>query len=107
MIMNTINASSRTFRRLFRVAIVSAVASGFAGISSADSGSGVRQVTVKFADLNVSTPQGAVALYARIRAAAKSVCGPELSSPPFNTAFDACVRKSVADAVTKVNQPEL
>jgi len=65
------------------------------------------QTTVKFADLNVSNPAGAAALYARIQRAARQVCRP-LEEREFRSAVhDACVHKAIADAVSKVGQPAL
>lgn len=64
--------------------------------------------TVKYADLNLSTPEGAVALYARIQRAASRVCSPldgrDLTS---KMQMDSCFHKAIADAVAKVNQPAL
>ncbi len=63
---------------------------------------------MKYADLNVSSPAGAAALYARINAAANGVCrtldGRDLAS---KTHFNRCVHKAIADAVTRVDQPAL
>jgi UrcA family protein len=66
------------------------------------------QLIVDYGDLAVSTPRGAAALYHRIRAAAATVCRHlderALGSKLLN---DACVRKAIADAVSKVDQPAL
>lgn len=95
-------------RHVLTAAIVGTLVSGFAFPAAAADDTGVRSITVKFGDLNVSSPEGAAALYARIRSAAKSVCSPwESSSYPINTGFTACVHKAIADAVTKVNRMEL
>ena len=66
------------------------------------------QVTVKFADLNISQPPGATVLYNRIRAAARSVCSPfDRGGILDKMAFGTCIQKSIADAVTAVNAPAL
>ncbi len=66
------------------------------------------QVTVKFADLDVSRPEGAAVLYGRIRAAARNVCSPyDRGDPLENMEFASCVRQSIADAVSAVNAPAL
>ena len=100
--MNSLNI----IRHVMTAAIVGTLVSGFAlPAGAADT---TRSITVKFGDLNVSNAEGAAALYARIRSAAKSVCAPEQSpSDPFSTDFRACVHKAIADAVTKVNRMEL
>lgn len=71
--------------------------------SAADPGAASR--TVKFADLNVASPSGAHVLYMRILAAAQAVC----SDYPFATDGNKarCVRDAIADAVTKIDRPEL
>lgn len=72
-------------------------------VSAADPSSASR--TVKFADLNISSPSNAHVLYRRILAAAQVVC----SYIPFATDADKarCVRDAIADAVIKIDQPEL
>jgi UrcA family protein len=64
----------------------------------------VRSETVKFADLNLSSPSGVEALYVRIHAAARRVC----SQPPGEwTSDQACMRKAEGEAIGKVNVPLL
>jgi len=70
--------------------------------------SGLADGPCPYADLNISSPSGAAALYARIKAAANGVCwtldGRDLQS---KTDFNRCVYKAIADAVAKVDQPAL
>ena len=65
-------------------------------------------VTVKFADLNTATPEGARILYRRIQSAARKVCG---SSSPWDPgsywASKICYDATVNDAVLQVNRPTL
>jgi len=100
--------TSTPLRGLIVTAIFSTVALSFASISTASDSTEAREVTVQYADLNVSTSRGAVALYSRIRAAAEGLCSTlnhgDLSSKMHR---DACVHQSIADAVTKVNQGAL
>lgn len=106
--MHTNMHSLNIIRHVMTAAIVGTLALGFALPAGAGDATETRSITVKFGDLNVSSPDGAAALYSRIRSAAKTVCGPdESSSYPFRTAFNACVHKAIADAVTKVNRMEL
>jgi len=60
---------------------------------------------VKFADLNISNPSGALVLYERIRAGAQGAC----SYYWFHTDADEarCVHDAIANAVAKVNRPAL
>lgn len=104
--MNSMTTST-ALRGLIATVIFSALASGFATICAAQDG--VKPtVIVKYADLNVSDPLGAAALYERIRAAANRVCAnfapKELM---LEAAKDECVRETIASAVIKVNQPQL
>ncbi len=69
-----------------------------------------RQVVVQFGDLNLSNPQGAAALYRRIASAANEVCdayGIDSRVLGSRTSIDACVKKAISDAVTKVGRSEL
>ena len=106
--MNTRTTTTvSSLRRHVVSAIIGTLALASAVSSFADDSRDVRKVTVKFADLNVSSPQGAAVLYTRIRQAARAVCADEFVSYPFNPGVAACVHKAIADAVTKVNQPAL
>jgi UrcA family protein len=100
--MNT-SIASTGLRGLIATAIFGALASSFSAISAADPSS--VSIKVKFADLNMSSPSGALVLYERIRAAALGAC----SYYWFETNADEgrCVHDAIANAVTKVNQPAL
>jgi len=99
--MNTSTASTG-LPGLIATAIIATLASSFSAVSAADPSSA--SVTVKFADLNISSPSGALVLYERIRAAAQSAC----SDFWFKTADEPrCVHDAIANAVSKINQPEL
>ena len=90
-------------RGLTATVIFGALAASFSAISTADP----RPVslTVKFADLNISTPSGAHVLYTRIVGAAQVVC----SYYWFDTdaAKARCLHDAIANAVTNINQPAL
>jgi UrcA family protein len=104
--MNTI--PSTTLRTLVAGAILSALGFSFATVSSAEEATTPPQVIVKFADLDVSTSQGAVALYGRIRGAAEDVCSRMyISTEAYRRHKDACLQKLIADAVIKVDEPAL
>jgi UrcA family protein len=100
--------TSTTLRSLVAGAILSALAFSFATLSSAKEATTPPQVIVKFADLDLSTSQGAVALYGRIRAAAEDVCSRMyISTEAYRRHKDVCLQKLIADAVNKVNEPAL
>jgi UrcA family protein len=105
--MNTMT-TSQSFRGLLTAAVLSAFACSLATVCSAAEPPNPLQTTVKYADLNVSKPEGAAALFARIQRAARQVClpldGERLSS---KARMGACVNKAIADAVAKVGEPAL
>jgi UrcA family protein len=69
---------------------------------------GVRNVTVSYAEFDLSKPAGAEALYRRIKRAAFLVCGGEDSPITWNRSQkDQCISTSVGEAVAKVNAPLL
>ena len=63
-----------------------------------------RSESVKFADLNLSSPAGVETLYGRIHAAAKRVC---LQPAGELWAARSCERKAESEAIAKVNLPLL
>ena len=104
--MNTI--TSTPLRTLVAGAILSALAFSFATVSRADDGTAPPQVIVKFADLDVSTPQGAETLYRRIHGAAVDVCSRMyVDEQVYKWNKNACLQKVIGDAVIKVNRPAL
>ena len=100
--MNT-SSPSIGLRGLIATAIFGALASSFSAVSAADPSSA--SVTVKYADLNIASRSGALVFYERIRAAAQSACNYFW----FKTDADEarCVQNTIANAVSKVNQPAL
>jgi UrcA family protein len=104
--MNT--TTPTPLRTLVAGAILSVLALSFATASHADDDTTPPQVTVKFGDLEVSTPQGAAALYRRINSAAIDVCSRMyVIEQAYKWHKDACLQKVIGDAVIKVNRPAL
>ena len=104
--MNT--PASTVTRGLMVGAVLSVVACGFIPVCSAADATGTRQTAVRFADLDVSSAQGAATLYRRIHSAAEAVCSAvshdDLSSKMNR---EACVHLAIEDAVTRVDRPAL
>ena len=75
--------------------------------ASADHVIPARSVTVNYRDLNLSTIEGATALYQRLKNAARRVCDEPSSGLDEHRAYQACFRAAMADAVNKVNSPLL
>jgi UrcA family protein len=104
--MNTIISTPR--RTLVAGAILSALAFSFATVSRADEHTTPPQEIVKFGDLDVSTSQGAAALYGRIHSAAINVCWRMYDSGlAYWVEKDACLKKAIGDAVITINRPAL
>ena len=107
--MNTLTTASYLPRLIF-TATLGALALSWGAASIAAVEGDVPQAVVKFGDLNLSSPQGAAKLYSRIAAAGSEVCkafdidGRDLGA---RARLNACVHKAIADAVTKVDRPEL
>ena len=76
--------------------------------AAADADDGLRQRTVKFADLDLTRNSGIAALYARIKAAARAVCD-QYSELGVNTvqAERECRARAMSGAIGKVNLPML
>jgi UrcA family protein len=101
--MNT-STPSTGLRAVIATAIFGALASSFSVVSAADDPHPA-SITVKYTDLNIASPSGALVLYERIRAAAQAACAYYW----FKTDADEarCLHNTIANAVTKVNQPAL
>ena len=73
-------------------------------VSAADS-TDPRSLIVKYEELDLTSSQGAAALYARLRSASKTVCAPlqgrELRQ---HTAFQDCYKQALSNAVVRVNR---
>jgi len=63
--------------------------------------------TVKYADLNIQTVEGAKVLYHRIRFAADKVCQGAWHDPVMREAIPGCIATAVDNAVRQVNAPLL
>ena len=69
--------------------------------------SDVRSETVSYRDLNLSTIEGATALYLRIKHAANHVCDEPGTGIAHFQEWKSCYQAAIADAVAKVNSPLL
>jgi UrcA family protein len=78
------------------------------GVQAARADDSPPQVKVSYADLNLSSTQGAEALYRRIKSAAGEVCYPrEERNLALMANRRACIQKAISDAVTHVGSPTL
>jgi UrcA family protein len=61
---------------------------------------------VTYGDLNLESPEGAKALYSRLRYAAREVCSPfESKELSRRDMWQACVSGALESAVAKINKP--
>lgn len=107
--MKTLTPSAK-LTRLVTATIFGALALSCGTLSIAADLRDVPQVIVKFGDLELSNRQGAATLYNRIVAAAYEVCksfDADIRNNRSYARWEACVHNTIADAVTKVGQPEL
>jgi UrcA family protein len=105
MTMNTLNPRT-AIRGIAATVLTAALGGGLTQVASAAEDGFVLQQVVKYGDLNLSNPQGAATLYARIRAAAANVCRPFAGDNSLRSNSE-CMHKAITDAVIKVDQPEL
>jgi UrcA family protein len=83
-----------------------AVSAQAAGPSAQDKS--VHQKTVSYADLNLSSKADVAALYARLRAASRSVCGSyDLRDLAMRRLHKDCVDQALSDAVEQVDHAAL
>jgi UrcA family protein len=103
--MNILKSIQRS--TFYSVAFTSVVCVLGAAQASAAEPAGTHSVTVNYRDLNLSTIQGATALYQRLTRAARSVCDGPATGVHAYQEWRSCYEAAMADAVAKVNSPLL
>jgi UrcA family protein len=100
-----IGARARTATAFALIAACVAVsAAGSARAAASDAPT----IKVRYADLNLATEQGSIALYDRIVAAAQQVCAPEdIRDLKAVAAARSCRQQAIALAVRDVHSPML
>ncbi len=68
-----------------------------------------RSETVRYADLDLKKPEGAVTLFHRLRTAASDVCAmpPGRTDDPATPSYRRCVDHALGDAVAAVDSSQL
>ena len=100
------------FRRTTGVAgaamLAVATMTGVPALAHADAAD-VATETVRYDDLNLSTPAGVQALYHRIQSAARNVCGPSVVTGTriVSEGWKDCVSTTVHKAIFEVNKAPL
>jgi UrcA family protein len=99
--MNSFRAAILTTVTVFGIACSTAIAGVESSIVPPS-------VTVKYADLDVHSDQGASMLYARLRSASRQVCANfEGRTLRQRTALKNCFQQALAKAVTNLNVERL
>jgi UrcA family protein len=104
--INQLRAPRRTLTTLAVCLLAGAAAGAYAGTPDADSAS----VKVAYSDTDLATEQGSSALYARIVAAARQVCGArEVDGRDLAAMASAraCQQQAIANAVQAVHSTKL
>ena len=99
----TVNQFRRTSTAI--AALAAAVIAGTAHVG----GPAAASLTVSYGDLNLASEQGANALYARVTAAARQVCGAEgldIRDLQAYAAARACESQAISRAVHDVHAPQ-
>lgn len=87
-------------------ALAAALTANLASATTANDG--VKQTVVHYSDLDLARPEDARRLYGRIRSAARAVCENFRSADlQRNQVYKQCTDKAVADAVAKVQSPQV
>lgn len=86
-----------------------ATLTGVASLAHADTGGTAQSRTIRYDDLNLSTPVGIQTLYLRIQGAARDACGSQLVTGTrlASARWKDCVTTSIREAVLAVNKPGL
>ena len=79
-----------------------------AAVAAADADDGVRHRIVKFGELDLTRNPGIAVLYARIKAAARAVCEPEVDLGTSSVLAERqCRARAMSGAIGTVNVPML
>ena len=93
-----------------QLAAVAILSFGVAAGASAEEKGDFRTYTVRFAELDISKPEGAKVLYKRLQRAAFIVCDNTNSAAPYaraSVARSECYRTALSNAVAQINSPAL
>jgi UrcA family protein len=100
---------TNTFSALVAIGAVVLAVGAMSGGASAQTAPKQITAQVSYADLDLSTHDGARALLKRIDIAAKEACGPDPVMSPLTpaapTRYDRCIEKAADKAVADVNAP--
>ncbi len=104
----TLSTGGRLRAAMALSALAACAAIGAVGSAHAATAGSPPAIKVRYADLNLSTEQGSIALYGRIVAAAHEVCAADVFRDlRAAAAAKTCAAEAIARAVRDVNSPML
>jgi UrcA family protein len=94
-------------KNLTTMIAVASFALSMGTIAHADSAGEFRSVTVKYADVNTASDQGAAVLFHRLTNAAKNVCRDLEPGRSLGVmrAYNSCIQTALSNAVADVDRP--
>jgi UrcA family protein len=100
---------SKIFEFAFVLGVCAFALAATAGETHGTKAHAEKTITVRYDDLNLETDQGVKRLYERLRVASKEVCDVQTAwvALKLKTIEMNCVRGAMANAVTKLNRPQL
>ncbi len=100
---------TNVFSAALAVSAVALAVGSMTGVAQAQTAPKQITAQVSYADLDLSTHDGARALLKRINSAAKEACGPDPVMSPLTpaapTRYDRCIEQAADKAVADVNAP--
>jgi UrcA family protein len=105
--MNCRNFTRRRPLLGLTLAVSGLLAAGAAFAADQADGTQTRQLTIRYHDVDMSTPDGAMALYGRISRAARLVCGERGRSLAEQSDWQRCEQAAIAGAVQRIDNPLL
>jgi len=99
------NMKAAVRRMPVMLALIAVCAAANSGAFADDRIIKIKQM-VRSADVDLSQPEGGRRVYARLTAAARTVCGPRVGLEPVQN-FDRCVDKALSNAVRSAHQPQV
>jgi len=107
--MNTLISQRTLLAFVFAGLLITVVAPTRAEVPAKGRSLDRSSITVRLADINLNSPEGARIAYGRLQTAAETVCGPRLSVWDGRVArsWKRCYRATMDDVIARINLPAL
>jgi UrcA family protein len=105
----TMKMSNLVARSLMAVVSIAAAVAIFSAPAHASESDEINHVTVRFGDLDLSSPKDTKQLYMRLKGASETVCGDEEQAIDVRERVEIskCVKEAIEDAAGQINRPSL